>query len=230
MPISMVDVAGIEHQDRLDAVDRGFLPVRLHQKAGNDVSDIQATSDQKDFLHTAIISLHHQKPDRDGADGHGNVAADVKQLQRTGDARKFGDDVAEIRNHQRDHHEEGGAQAEFFADQIGQAFAGDRAHARAHFLRDDQQERDGDQRPQRQVAVFGAGLRIGEDAAGIVIDVGGDESRADDGQKDRDLVAKPFQHALLFPQKRNDFIGGDHAREFAFFVDHRQRQQVVFIE
>ena len=80
--------------------------------------------------------------------------------------------------HQRDHHEERGAQAELLADQIGKAFAGDRAHARAHLLRDDQQQRDGDQRPERQVAVLGAGLRIGEDAAGIVIDVGGDESRA----------------------------------------------------
>ena len=134
--------------------------------------------------------------------------------------------------HQRDHHEERDPQAEFLADQIGQPLAGHRAHARAHLLRHDQQQRDGNQRPQRQIAVLRAGLRIGEDAAGVVIDVGGDESRADDRQKDRDLIAEPFQHGLahLFPQHRDDVVGGDHAGQFALVVDHRQGQQVVLVE
>ncbi len=103
--------------------------------------------------------------------------------------------------HQRDHQEKRGPQPEFFADQIGKTFARDRAHARAHLLGDDQQQRDGNQRPERQVAVFGAGLGIGKDAARVVIDVGGDESRADDREKNRDLIAKPFQHGLFFPQQ-----------------------------
>ena len=81
------------------------------------------------------------------------------------------------------HGEERHAQAELFADQIGEAFAGDRAHARGHFLHHDQRDGGRDQRPQQRVAELRARLRVGEDAAGVVIDVGGDESRPQDGKE-----------------------------------------------
>ena len=73
---------------------------------------------------------------------------------------------------------ESGAQPEFFPDEIGQTLAGDGAHARGHFLNHDKRDGGGDQGPKQRVSVLRAGLRIGEDAAGIVIDVGGDEARA----------------------------------------------------
>ncbi len=73
--------------------------------------------------------------------------------------------------------------SELFANEIGQAFTGDGSHARGHFLDYDQRDGGGDQGPQQRVAVLGAGLRIGKDAAGIVIDVGGDEARAQNRQE-----------------------------------------------
>ena len=64
-------------------------------------------------------------------------------------------------------------------------FAGDGAHAGGHLLHDDEGDGGGDQGPQQRVAELGAGLRIGEDAAGIVIDVGGDEAGTEDGKNRR---------------------------------------------
>ena len=79
--------------------------------------------------------------------------------------------------------EERDAEAELLADQIAQPLAGDRAHARRHLLHHDQRDGDRDHRPQQRVAELRAGLRVGEDAAGVVVDVGGDEARADHRQE-----------------------------------------------
>ena len=99
---------------------------------------------------------------------------------------KFGDDVAEIRNQNPEHHQERDPQAEFFADQIAQSFAGNRPHAGAHLLHHDQGDRNRDHRPQQHVAELRAGLRIRQDAAGIVVDIRGDEARSYDGEKQQD--------------------------------------------
>ena len=125
------------------------------------------------------------------------------------------------------------AQAELFADEVGEPLAGDGAHAGAHFLGDDEHHGDGQQGPQRQVAEARAGRGIGEDAAGIVIDDGGDEARADDGEEDSQVIAEPaeeFPHPSLLPQHGDDVVGGDHAGQLAVFVHHGQSQQVVFVE
>ena len=88
-------------------------------------------------------------------------------------------------------------QAEFFADQVAQAFAGHGAHARAHLLHYDQRDRGRNHRPQEQVAELRAGLRIRQDAVGIVVDVRGNKSRSYDGkdQQDLDLPASQKIHA-----------------------------------
>ena len=49
-------------------------------------------------------------------------------------------------------HPERHLDAEVLADEIGEAFAGDRAHARAHLLRHDERDRDGNEQPQQRVA------------------------------------------------------------------------------
>ena len=56
-----------------------------------------------------------------------------------------------------DHHKERGAEAEFLANQVGKALAGDHAHARAHFLADVEGDRHGNQRPEKRVAELRAG-------------------------------------------------------------------------
>ena len=94
--------------------------------------------------------------------------------------------------------EERDAEAELLADQIAQPLAGDRAHARRHLLHDDQRDRDRNHRPQQRVAELRAGQRVGEDAAGVVVDVGRDEARADDGQ---------HQHEPRAPALAERFIG-----------------------
>ena len=90
-------------------------------------------------------------------DRHGNIFADAENLHGGRDAGEFGDGVAEVDGQSRDHDEEGGAEAEFFADQVGEAFAGDHAHARAHFFGDVEGDGHGDQGPEQGVAELCAG-------------------------------------------------------------------------
>ena len=93
------------------------------------------------------------------------------------------DHVAEVDDDQADHHEKRDAESELLANQIAQALAGDRAHAGAHFLHHDQRHGDGDHGPEQHVSELRAGGGIGPDAAGIVVDVRGDETRTDDGEE-----------------------------------------------
>ena len=106
-----------------------------------------------------------------------------------GHAGEFGDGIAQVDGEGGEHYEESGAEAEFLADQIGEAFAGDHAHARAHFLADVEGDGHGNQRPQQGVAELGAGDGIGGDAAGVVVHVGSDEPRTDHRQKHGDAAA-----------------------------------------
>ncbi len=135
-----------------------------------------------------------------GADGDADVFGDVEELHAAGDAGELGDDVAEVDDDEQDHDDEGHAEAELFADEVAEALAGDDAHAGAHLLHDDEREGDGDHRPEERVAELGAGLGVGEDAAGVVVDVGGDEARAEDG-KEEDQPGSPCAPGrhCLFP-------------------------------
>ena len=107
----------------------------------------------------------------------------MEELHAARDAGELGDDVAEVDDDEQDHHDEGHAEAELFADEVAEAFAGDDAHAGAHLLHDDEREGDGDHRPEEGVAELRASLRVGEDAAGVVVDVGRDEARAKYGER-----------------------------------------------
>ena len=201
-PNQHVDVILIQHQPGLQAVDGGFFPVGLHQEARDDVRDIQEATKQEDLLDALVVAFHHQEPHGHGRDRHGDVAADMKQFERTGDARELRHHVGHVGQHQQGHHEERHAQAELFADQVGEALARDRAHARAHLLRDDEDQGDGQQRPQGKIAKAGAGRRIGKDAARIVIDVGGDEPRPEDREENQHVIAEAaekFSHPSLLP-------------------------------
>ena len=119
-------------------------------------------------------------------------------MQRAGDADELRDHVGVVDHHQQDHQDEGEAQAELLADQVAEALAGDHAHAGAHLLHHDQRNGDGNDGPQQRVAVLRAGLGVGEDAAGVVIDIGGNESGAEDGQKQQYPDSPTLQHARGF--------------------------------
>ena len=164
---------------QLDRFDQREVPVGAAEHAGDDVGDVEDAGDEEDFFDALVVAFDDQRPDEQRADGHADVFADVEELHAAGDAGELRDDVAEVDDDEQEHDDEGHAQTELFADEVAEAFAGDGAHARAHLLHDDEREGDGDHRPEQRVAVLRSGLRVGEDAAGVVIDVGGDEAGAE---------------------------------------------------
>ena len=166
---------------QLDGGDEGVVPAGLREDAGEDVGDVDDGGDEEDLLDLLIVSADDEQPDEDGADRHRDEFRHVEEVQAAGDADEFGDDVGVVDDDQEQHDDDGDAQAELFADEVAEAFASDDAHAGAHLLHDDQGERYGDHHPQERVAVLRAGLRVGEDAARVVVEVGGDEARAEDG-------------------------------------------------
>ena len=183
-------IVGIE----LDAGDHGGFggeePVGLGHNRGNNIGDVEAAGHEEDDFHLAVSAFQNQKPDNQRGDGYGDVFADVENFHGGGDAGKFGDDVGEVDEEAGDHDEKCGAEAELFADQVGEAFAGDHAHARAHFFGDVERDGHGDEGPEERVAVMRACLGVGGDAAGVVVDVGGDEAGADYGKEQREAAAQ----------------------------------------
>ncbi len=84
---------------------------------------------------------------------------DVEELHAAGDAGELCHDVGEVDGDEQDHDDEGDAEAELFADEVAEAFAGDDAHAGAHLLHDDEGDGDGNHRPEQRVAELRACLR-----------------------------------------------------------------------
>ena len=106
-------------------------------------------------------------------------------------------------------------QPELFAYEVGEPLPGDGAHARAHLLHQNQCDGDGNEGPEGEITPARTRLRIRVDTAGVVINVGGDEPRAEDGQEDHDPRAPGFQHRQVpsfVPQHGDNVVRGDHAR------------------
>ncbi len=175
------------------------MPVGAAEDAGDDVGDVEDAGDEEDLFDALVVAFDDEGPDESGAQGHADVLGDVKELHASGDAGELRDHVAEVDDDEQHEEEQGDAQAELFADEIAETFAGDGTHAGAHFLHDDKDDGDGDHRPEQAVTVLGACLGVGEDAAGIVIDVGGDEAGAEHGEEQQSggAEATPGEAACL---------------------------------
>ena len=178
---------------RLDGGGQGLDPRGFGEEAGENVRDIEKGGRKENFFDALVLALDDDEPDDDGADGNGIVLGNAEQFHAAGDARELGDDVAEIRDQNAEHHEEGDAQAELFADEVAKAFAGDGAHAGAHFLDHNQRDGDWDHRPEQHVAELRAGSRVRKDATGIVVDVRGNKSGSYHGEEEQDLDFPAFQ-------------------------------------
>jgi hypothetical protein len=126
---------------------------------------------------------------------HGDELGHVKQVHRPRDADELGDHVGVVHHHQHHHQHKGEPQSKLLADQVAQSLAGDHAHAGAHLLHHDQRNGDGKHGPQQRVAVLRACLGVSEDAAGVVIDVGGNKSGAENGQKQQYPDSPTLPHA-----------------------------------
>ena len=122
----------------------------MREQAGDDVADVERRRREEDLLDAVVGAAHDQQPDDDRRDRHDDVPREAEQLQAARDAGELRDDVAEVRDDERDHQEERDAEAELLADQIAQPLAGDGAHPRRHLLHDDQRDRDRDHRPQQE--------------------------------------------------------------------------------
>ncbi len=170
---------------QLDGLDEREVPVGPAEHAGDDVGDVEDAGDQEDLFDALVIALHDQDPDERRCDRHTDILGDVEELHAAGDSGELGGYVAEVDDDQEKEDDEGCAEAELFADEVAEAFAGDRSHASAHLLHDDEGDGDGDHRPQQAVAVLCARGRVGEDATGVIVDVGRDETGAEDGEEDQ---------------------------------------------
>jgi hypothetical protein len=178
--------------------DRGqqrVMPVRSGQKSRHDVRHIEDTGAKEDLFNALIVALHYQEPDQHSAHRHGNVPADVKQPEAACDAGKLCNDIREVHDHQQNHHKKCRAQSELFTDQVAEPFAGHNTEPRAHLLHDNQGQGHRQHRPEQRIPILRAGLRIGKDAAGIVIDVSRNESGPKDGEEDQYPDSPPSQHA-----------------------------------
>ena len=166
--------------------ERRGTPVWMCQHAGHDVADVEAGRDKEDLLDAVVGALHDQQPHHGRGQRHDNVAGDAEQFEAARHAGELGHHVAEVGDDQGKHQPERDAEAELLANEIAQPLAGHGAHAGRHLLHDDEGNGRRDHRPQQRVAELGACDGVGPDAAGIVVDVRGDEARADDGQEQYD--------------------------------------------
>ncbi len=152
--------------------------------AGKEVGEIDQAGGQEHPLHHLIGPAQHQPPGKQRRQGQRDIFAHPEQLHAGGDPGKFAHDVAHVAQEQPQHGIKGDLDAEALPGQVGQPFAGDRAHAGAHLLDDHQGQDHGDEEPEDFVAQDGAGHGIGGNAAGIVVHVGGDDARPHDRQED----------------------------------------------
>ena len=83
--------------------------------------DVDDAGEEEDLFHALVVSLHRDKPDQHRRDRDRDELADPEQVERSCHARELRHDVREIQQDQQDHDEESDAQAELFADQVGQA-------------------------------------------------------------------------------------------------------------
>ncbi len=157
---------------------RHLAPVRLRQDARHQVGDVEDAGHQEDALDDLRRALEDEQPDGERHQRHRVPAGDAEDLQRLRHSGELRHGVAHVGDDQGEHDVEGGLDPEPLADEIGEALAGDHAHARGHLLHQDQRQGDGDQRPEERIAEVGARLRVGGDAAGVVVHVGGDDSRS----------------------------------------------------
>ena len=181
-------VSGVEGNARRDdGVAQHGLPVRMRQVRRDRVHEVEDARHEKDALDQPVGPAHDEEPDPHRHDRDRDPLRHAEELHARRDARELGDRVAVVRGEQRQHQVEGQLDAEVLPDQVGQALARHGAHARRHLLHDDQRDRDRDQRPEQARAELRPRQRIGRDAAGVVVDVGGDDAGADHAEKQDDL-------------------------------------------
>jgi hypothetical protein len=125
----------------------GEEPVRLGEHGRDNIGKIKCAGDEKDFLDLAVRAADDEQPDGKGRDWDGDIFGNAENLHRSRYAREFSDGVAEVDKECSRHDEKRGTESELLADQVGETFARDDAHARAHLFRYVERDRHGNERP-----------------------------------------------------------------------------------
>ena len=178
----------------------------------DDVSDLNQANRQKDALDNAKRPARDEQPHEKRGDGHRQPLAQTEQFARRDNAREFGDDRRGIGHKHHAQSEQSPRDAELFADEFAQPFLRDGAHARGHFLHQRQNKGNGDQQKQHAVAVIGARIRIGADAASIVARQGRNQTGAERRQVKSQRRARGKTLAQS-RQARGKFGAGNFGRE-----------------
>jgi hypothetical protein len=144
---------------------------------------VQHTRRQEYFFDLARSSAQDQDPDGQGGKRHRDILGNAEQLHGGRHARKFGTYVTHINYEAGKNEKKRRPETKFFPDQIGKPLPRYDAHASAHFFGNVEGDGHGNERPEQRVAVHRSGLRIDRDSAGIVVHIGGDDARTDDGEK-----------------------------------------------
>ena len=199
-----VEVDGVRHdggtehaggeQDGRRAVEArheaagGGTPVdRAHEEPGEEADRDHGEQPDDDGLERALPAsgLHGEDADRDDADDE--PAERQRNAEQQVECDGAADDLGQV----------GGGGDQFglhperaawpgrqpLAEQFGQAGAGDDAELRRLVLHEDGDRVGGDEHPDEQVAVFGAGGQVRCDVAGVDVGDGRDERRAEQQQR-----------------------------------------------
>src|SRR3974390_2875606 len=99
----------------------------MGQECRKKIADIEGTEHQENDFDEPVRTLQHQNPDDNRGQRYADIFVETKNLAGGGDPGKFGHDVEEINEESGNHDEESGAEAELFANKIGEALAGNHA-------------------------------------------------------------------------------------------------------
>ena len=168
----------VHHQHRADiGQQRERQPLEERRIARKGDEDLQAEGDER------------EQHDVDLARAAGD------QLERVAHGAKIGGDVERVGGGEQADDEVEQRPREVLADVGGEPVPGDPADTRADDLNADHQRRGEEHRPQQAVAVLRAGLRIGGDAARIVVRRAGDEPRPE-ALDQRNMLLRAFVEQL----------------------------------
>ena len=163
-------------------LQRGF-PVGMGEDCGNRIGEVDERKREQHALDVLVGAADDHRPDERGTERNGDIFADAEHAEAGREAGKFGGDVAKVSEAEHCHRKESHAEAELLTDEVGEAFASDGTHSRGHLLDNNEGEGGRNKGPEQGVAVLGARLGVRQDAAGVVVDIGGDESRSEDREE-----------------------------------------------
>ena len=116
---------------RYDGSFECLQPGRLRQNASNDVGQVKKRCGKKYLLYRLVLSLDHDEPDDNRADGDRVVLARPNNSRLPAMPANSVTTLPKLTMTRPIIMRKRDAQAEFLANQVAQAFAGDRAHAGA---------------------------------------------------------------------------------------------------